>query len=112
GASPVGYRMGAPRPRLRDLAQIASPFLDGTFDALYATHRDRFGAAVLETNRGCPFACTFCDWGQATQSRVHELPFDRVAAELDWVARSGLGYLYIVDANFGIRPRDIEIIRH
>jgi radical SAM superfamily enzyme YgiQ (UPF0313 family) len=25
--------------------------------------------AVLETHLGCPFACTFCDWGQAAQSR-------------------------------------------
>ena len=26
--------------------------------------------AIIETNRGCPYGCTFCDWGSATRSRI------------------------------------------
>ena len=88
-------------PELAGIA-IGSPYLDGTFDALVA--RGEIGpitTAVLETNRGCPFACTFCDRGQATQSRVHELPGERVTHELTWLAERGVPYLYLVDANFG-----------
>lgn len=105
-------------PRLRDFADLGSPYLDGTFDAFveHADPRAPWGlplrAAVIETNRGCPFTCTFCDWGQAVHTRVHELPLERVHAELEWIARHGLSYLYIADANFGIRPRDLGIVQH
>jgi len=66
------------RARLDDFAATASPYLDGTFDALPLVR-----AAIIETNRGCPFACTFCDWGQAVASKVNELPMDRLFHELD-----------------------------
>ena len=103
---------GPPRVRLdgAGFAAIGSPYLDGTFAELVASGEvPELAAAVLETNRGCPFACTFCDWGQATQSRVHELPADRVERELAWIAERRVPYLYIVDANFGIRRRDVEL---
>jgi hypothetical protein len=91
---------------------IGSPYLDGTFEELVERGEiAAIGAAVLETNRGCPFACTFCDWGQATHSRVHELPGARVERELAWLAERKVPYLYLVDANFGIRRRDEDITR-
>ncbi|HUS33673.1 MAG TPA: phytanoyl-CoA dioxygenase family protein [Kofleriaceae bacterium] len=104
--------VGPPRPRLATFDAIGSPYLDGTFDELRA--RDEIpamAAVVLETNRGCPFACTFCDWGQATQSRVNELPLERIERELAWIGERKISYLYLVDANFGIRPRDVEITK-
>lgn len=107
-------RIGPPRPRLAGdaFAGVGSPYLDGTFEELIARGEiSPIGAAVLETNRGCPFACTFCDWGQATQSKVHELPLERVLAELGWLAERGVPYLYLVDANFGIRRRDEDLVR-
>jgi radical SAM superfamily enzyme YgiQ (UPF0313 family) len=104
-------------PRLRDFTGLGSPYLDGTFEALIARMQpsargEQPPGAVLETNRGCPFTCTFCDWGQAVHTRVHELPLDRVHAELEWIANHGLQYVYIADANFGIRPRDLGIVEH
>jgi hypothetical protein len=99
-----------PAMRLRDYASLGSPYLDGTFDALI--EHTPVQAAIVETNRGCPFTCTFCDWGQAVHTRVHELPIERVHAELEWIARRGLPYVYIADANFGIRPRDRGIVQH
>jgi len=107
-------RFGPPRERMSGEAfdAVGSPYLDGTFEELVARGEIApFGAAVLETNRGCPFACTFCDWGQATQSRVHELPGARVERELAWLAERKIPYLYIVDANFGIRRRDEDLTR-
>jgi radical SAM superfamily enzyme YgiQ (UPF0313 family) len=103
---PEGAVLTAPRERIQDFAATGSPYLDGTFDAFGAT-----GAAILETNRGCPFACTFCDWGQAINSRVHELPLERVHAEIESIARRRIPYLYIVDANYGMRRRDLELVR-
>lgn len=108
---PEGALLTAPRARLEggDFGTTASPYLDGTFDALAAERP--IGAAIVETNRGCPFACTFCDWGQAVASRVHELPLERLYAELAWIGRRRIPYVYIVDANYGMRRRDVEIVR-
>lgn len=98
-----------PRPRLTSLEAIGSPFLDGTFDELLATSRATNAGVILETNRGCPFGCTFCDWGQATQSRVIEFPMERVRQELQWAADRRIVSVTGADANFGIRQRDQEI---
>ncbi len=96
--------------RVLDLAATGSPFLDGTFDELFARHRGRFAMALCETNRGCPFSCTFCDW--SLTKRVVEFPLERVHAELRWVVEHGLRHVMLADANFGIRPRDLEIARY
>lgn len=101
-----------PRMAGADFLATGSPFLDGTFDELLRSIERPIQAAVFETNRGCPFSCTFCDWGQATESRVHELPIERVEAELRWAAERRISYVYIVDANFGIRRRDLDIVRY
>jgi radical SAM superfamily enzyme YgiQ (UPF0313 family) len=106
---PEGALVTAARDRLADFGDTASPYLDGTFDALVAAGAAP-GAAIIETNRGCPFACTFCDWGQAVASRVHELPLDRLHAELRWVGERRIPYVYIVDANYGMRRRDVDIV--
>jgi hypothetical protein len=102
-------RLTAPPVRVRDLSETASPYLDGTFDALVARDRARFTMALLETNRGCPFTCTFCDWSLTRE--VVEFPLERVLAELEWIAAHGFGHVCIADANFGIRPRDHDIAR-
>lgn len=113
GIPGVAFRAGGrvvvnPRARIREFEGLGSPYLDGTFDGMWG---EGFQAAVLESNRGCPFSCTFCDWGQAVASRVHELPLERVRAEIEWIGRRAIPYVYLIDANFGIRPRDPEIVR-
>ncbi len=103
---------GPARARLEGdaFANIGSPYLDGTFDELVTRGElAAIHAVVLETNRGCPFSCAFCDWGQATQSKVNELPTERIERELAWIGERRVPYLYLVDANFGIRRRDVEI---
>ena len=99
----------APPERVFDFNETASPYLDGTFDALLAESREGFSMALIETNRGCPFSCTFCDW--SLTKHVVEFPLERVRAELSWIAERGFSYLAIADANFGIRPRDADIAR-
>ena len=56
--------------RLNDLDEIPSPFLEGTFDSLMAANPSEKWIGLWETNRGCPFRCTFCDWGSATAAKV------------------------------------------
>jgi hypothetical protein len=102
---PGGPVRTADRPRIADLADLPSPYLDGLFD-VYAE-----AAAVmvtLETNRGCPYGCTFCDWGSATTSRVRHFPTERVRAELEWCARNQVIFIGLADANYGMFARDVE----
>jgi radical SAM superfamily enzyme YgiQ (UPF0313 family) len=100
----------APPGRVFDFSATASPFLDGTFDELIARNPDYFTMALLETNRGCPFSCTFCDW--SLTKHVVEFPLERVHAELEWIARRGFRHIMMADANFGIRRRDTDIARY
>jgi hypothetical protein len=59
---------------------------------------------TLETNRGCPYACTFCDWGSLTYNKVKKFELERVFAELEWMARHNFDWISITDANFGMYP--------
>jgi hypothetical protein len=95
-----------PRPRIADLDQIPSPWLTGAMDL------EGLEIALFETNRGCPFACEFCYWGGAIGQRINRLGVDRVKDELDYMVRHGIKALTLVDANFGILPRDREIAEH
>lgn len=112
------------RDRLADLDVIPSPYLNGLFDTYADGWREviagsagtnRFvtnlPAAIIETNRGCPYGCTFCDWGSATLSRIRQFDIDRVFAELDWCAEHGVHAVALADANFGIFARDVDITK-
>jgi radical SAM superfamily enzyme YgiQ (UPF0313 family) len=98
-------------PRITDLDTIPSPYLSGAFDALLAERPHDRWALLWETNRGCPFSCTFCDWGSATASKVHRFAMDRLLAELDWFAERQGEFIFCCDANFGLLPRDLDLAR-
>lgn len=99
-------------PRLRDLDEVPSPFLDGSFDPIMRANPGETWIGLWETNRGCPFQCTFCDWGSATAAKVTKFGLDRLYAEVDWFARRKIEYVFCCDANFGIQKRDVEIARY
>lgn len=106
------YVHRAPGPRRSDLDEIPSPFLSGCFEPLMQVHPDKDWISVWETNRGCPFSCSFCDWGSATQSKVTRFGMERLKAEMDWFGRNGLEFVFSADANFGMLKRDVEIARY
>src|SRR5262249_36794987 len=61
---------------------------------------------------GCPYGCTFCDWGAATLSKIAKMSMERVLAEVEFAARHRIDTIGFCDANFGILQRDVEIARH
>jgi radical SAM superfamily enzyme YgiQ (UPF0313 family) len=95
--------------RVRDLDEIPSPFLEGAFDAIMKANPGESWIGLWETNRGCPFRCTFCDWGSATAGKVTKFGEDRLFAEVDWFAENKIEYIFCCDANFGIQKRDVDI---
>jgi putative methyltransferase len=88
-----------------------SPYLDQReyFENLIASRKPFSFRAVLETNRGCPYGCSFCDWGSNTMSRIRQFDIARIRAEIDWLGSQSIEHLLLADANFGILPRDPEI---
>jgi len=99
------------RPRKRDLEEFSSPYLGKEFDKLIIDNPNEKWMALWETNRGCPFSCTFCDWGMATGSKVVEFPIDRLDMEIEWFSNHKIEFVFGCDANFGIRSRDVEIAK-
>jgi radical SAM superfamily enzyme YgiQ (UPF0313 family) len=98
------------RERPADLDQFPSPYLSGEFDDLLDT---QWRSATLETNRGCPYGCTFCDWGSATLSRIRKFDLQRVKDEVEWImSKAPTTGIVVADANFGIFERDVEIVEH
>lgn len=98
--------------RIKDLSVIPSPYLEGVFDPLMKANPSEQWLVMWETNRGCPFSCTFCDWGSAVQSRVFRFDLERLYRELEWCAEHKIEFIFCADANFGILPRDLDIARY
>jgi putative methyltransferase len=68
--------------------------------------------AVFETTRGCPYGCTYCDWGGGIATTVIKKSKQSVDQDLELLVSLDLKYLYIADANFGIfGQRDVDIIQ-
>jgi radical SAM superfamily enzyme YgiQ (UPF0313 family) len=101
-------------PRRKELDEIPSPYLTGFMDPFF----DGKLSPMMETNRGCPFSCTFCHEGNPAISRVNQFSLERVKAELDYIAdriRSTPGLvtnLLFADPNFAMYERDFEIVEH
>lgn len=97
--------------RRRLLEDIPSPWLSGIQDEFF----DGKLAPMIETNRGCPFTCTFCVQGTSWYTKVNYFPKERLREEILYIARRikercpQMGMLRIADSNYGMFARDPEI---
>jgi radical SAM superfamily enzyme YgiQ (UPF0313 family) len=96
--------------RIDDLDTIPSPYLTDVFKSLMEKHPEIRWNATLETNRGCPYACTFCDWGSLTYNKVKKFNLERVFHELEWIGKNSCDFVSLTDANFGIFPERDSLI--
>jgi hypothetical protein len=108
----------APPPRLRihDLSSVPSPYLSGLMDEFF----DGKLVPTVQTNRGCPFKCTFCQEGTQYFQRVAKKHEQQIRDELHYIGRrmkplleagSARNELLITDSNFGMFPEDHETCR-
>ncbi|MEZ0367947.1 MAG: radical SAM protein, partial [Candidatus Sericytochromatia bacterium] len=99
-----------PRPeRIKDLDEIPSPYLLNLFAPLLKEHPGEQWIGLWETNRGCPFTCSFCDWGAAVAAKVTRFGLERLKQEVDWFGRNDIKMVFNCDANWGMLKRDLEI---
>ncbi|MEK6894347.1 MAG: cobalamin-dependent protein [Nanoarchaeota archaeon] len=96
--------------RISDLNEVPSPYLNGAFRDLMEAHPEENWTAIWETNRGCPFDCSFCDWGSMAKDKMVKIEDDRLAAEQDWFSRNKIEVVWCADSNFGMYgKRDLVI---
>jgi len=97
--------------RIKDMNEIPSPFLEGYFDDLIKNHPEERWIGLWETNRGCPFSCTYCDWGVGFKKKVQKYSLeDRLFLEVDWFSKNKIEFIFCCDGNFGIyKDRDYAI---
>jgi predicted CopG family antitoxin len=91
--------------------ELPSPWLTGIQDEFF----DGKLAPMIETNRGCPFTCTYCCQGTSWYTKVHNFSKERIRDEVMYIAARikelspRMGTLRIADSNYGMYERDTEI---
>lgn len=97
-----------PLKRTRQLDDLPSPYLHGTLDKFF----DGKLSPMLQTNRGCPFACTFCTDGRSEVNQVNAFTLERVKNELEYIGShvpKTTHNMIISDLNFGMLPNDLKV---
>ena len=97
--------------RITNLDEIPSPYTSGVMDKFFD---DRL-SPMLQTNRGCPFACTFCVDGGDGVNKINSFSLERVYSDIDYImahVSKKMHDLEISDLNFGMYPRDLQISQY
>ncbi|MGD8328871.1 MAG: radical SAM protein [Acidobacteriota bacterium] len=94
-----GWINTGPRTPIARLDDIASPFQLG----LMPGH----SVAYLETYRGCPMSCAFCEWGRADNPGT-VFSEDYIAAELAAYAAADVPAVFLVDAGLNLNAQAFE----
>lgn len=94
-----------------DLSNYPSPYTSGCFDGILndPAYAGIQLDALFETNRGCPYKCTYCAWASKS---FRTFSMERVKSDLDWMALNRIAYAFCADGNFGILQRDKEIAEY
>ncbi len=97
-------------PRLKDLCSLPAPYLSGLMDKFF----DQRLIPAMQTNRGCPFSCTFCTEGNRYYNPIGKRSLEQKKADLDYIAARAkhTKTLRISDSNFGMFPEDLEFARY
>jgi radical SAM superfamily enzyme YgiQ (UPF0313 family) len=95
---------------ITDLDTIPSPYSNDIFKYLLRDYPNIKFKAIIETNRNCPFHCSFCFWGQSgIKNRLSYHGLDYIETEAKWLANNKIEYIFCADANFGMFKRDINV---
>lgn len=95
------------------LDDIPSPYLSGMFDEFFLEGE----VPLLETMRGCPFSCSFCQQGNEYFTMIRNFSVERIKNEIEYMAKKiydnnlKVESVWITDPNFAMYQRDSEIIQ-
>jgi len=95
-----------PRPRSTELDRFPSaldvvPLRDAAGAPLYRQ-------VAYETSRGCPYRCSFCEWGTgAIGTKMVQFSLDRIRRDLERLVEGGVNDIWFADSNFGALREDL-----
>src|SRR5438445_5222301 len=67
-----------------------------------------FLSTTMQTSRGCPWPCTFCDIPIFNEGKWRSRSAEHVVAEFKHLREHGYGAVYFVDDHFLLKPKRIE----
>jgi len=95
----------APRTRQVELDRFPSA-LD-VIELRDPTGRPRYRQVAYETSRGCPYRCSFCEWGTgAIGTKMFQFGLSRIRADLKQLIAGGIQDVWLCDSNFGALRED------
>lgn len=95
------------RPRRVDLSDL--PTALDVIELRDANGQPLYPRAAIETSRGCPFRCAFCEWGTgAIGTKMYQFPLERFRDEVERLIAGGVDDIWLCDSNFGALPEDLE----
>ncbi|MFM7144415.1 MAG: B12-binding domain-containing radical SAM protein [Alphaproteobacteria bacterium] len=96
-----------PRPRATDLDVFPSA-LD-VVPLRGDDGRPLYRNVAYETSRGCPYKCSFCEWGTgAIGTKIHQFSVDRIRDDLEKLVDGGIQDIWFCDSNFGALREDVD----
>ena len=101
---------GKPVGLTLDLKTMGSPYLSGLMDEFMNSDYQ----PLIQTSRFCPYTCAFCVSGK-NRGKLRGYPIEQIEEELKYVSKRYADRphhtMYMVDENFGILKRDVEIAK-
>ena len=84
---------------------LSSPYLDGTLDPA------RYGGALWELARGCPFKCSYC-YESKGESKIAYFPLERLEKELELFAAKDIAQVFVLDPTYNAnKKRAVDMLR-
>ena len=111
------FRTGRGKQPYKKDFKFPGPLIEGNEDIVFkckdiAMNKNVPLVLPIETTRGCPYECVFCEWGGGTGSKVIRKDLEYIKADIDQVQIYGIEQFQILDANFGIFESDEDVSKH
>ena len=83
----------------------ASPYLDGTLDP------EKYGGALWELARGCPFKCSYC-YESKGEKKIAYFPMERLEKEIELFAKKKIAQVFVLDPTYNAsKERAIKMLK-
>lgn len=85
--------------------KLSSPYLDGTLDP------SKYGGALWELARGCPFKCSYC-YESRGEKKVTYFPIERLEKELELFAKKDIPQVFVLDPTYNAgKERALKMLK-
>lgn len=82
-----------------------SPYLDGTLDP------SKYGGALWELARGCPFKCSYC-YESKGEKKIAYFPMERLEKEIELFAKKKIAQVFVLDPTYNAsKERAIKMLK-